>query len=209
MKKVKKAAEAGYTGTERRLYEMKYSSPVGILTLISDRESLLSLKFEKERYPFDFPKNGHLTVLPAYSQGGEDSSPLCQDRAASEQLAKQIPKPLCQAVSWLDCYFSGQKPEFLPPVRLEGSQFRLRVWEELLKIPYGATVTYGSIARQLAGEQGRSHMSAQAVGGAVGHNPIGIIIPCHRVVGADGSLTGFGGGIEVKRALLELEKNAE
>ena len=209
MKKVKKAAEAGYTGTERRLYEMKYSSPVGILTLISDREFLFSLKFERERYPFALPENGRMIVLPAYSKGGEDSGLLCQDSADRDQTVNQFPKPICQAVSWLDCYFSGQKPEALPPVRLEGSKFRLLVWKELLKIPYGTTVTYGSIAKKLAREQGRSHMSAQAVGGAVGHNPIGIMIPCHRVVGADGSLTGFGGGLEVKRALLKLEKNAE
>ena len=192
---MKKAAAAmGCPETEeRQLYEMKYSSPVVILTLISDRESMLSLKFEKERYPFIIPEDCQLTVLPACVKGGE----------------KYLPVPLRQTASWLDCYFSGQKPDFLPPVRLEGSEFRRRVWEELLKIPYGATVTYGSIAKQLARETGRPHMSAQAVGGAVGHNPIGIIIPCHRVVGADGSLTGFGGGLEVKRGLLELEKNAE
>lgn len=180
-------------GAERQLYKMKYSSPVGTLTLLSDRDALLSLKFEKERYPFIIPEDCQLTVLPACVKDGE----------------KCLPVPLRQAVRWLDCYFSGQEPDFLPPVRLEGSQFRRRVWEELLKIPYGATVTYGSIAKQLARETGRPHMSAQAVGGAVGHNPIGIIIPCHRVVGADGSLTGFGGGLEVKRGLLELEKNAE
>lgn len=205
MEKVKKAEVMEYPGMERQLYEIKYSSPVGILTLISDREFLLSLKFERERYPFALPENGRLTVLPAYSKGGEGSSSPCQDSADLEQTVNQLPKPICQAVSWLDCYFSGQKPEALPPVRLEGSKFRLLVWKELLKIPYGATVTYGSIAKKLAMEQGRSHMSAQAVGGAVGHNPIGIMIPCHRVVGADGSLTGFGGGLEVKRALLKLE----
>lgn len=205
MGKVKKSSVLEKPGAEGQLYEIKYRAPVGILTLISDRESLLSLKFEIERYPFPLPENGRLTVLPAYSKGGEGSGSPGQKGAALGQDENQLPKPIGQAVSWLDCYFSGQKPEALPPVRLEGSEFRLQVWRELLTIPYGTTVTYGSIAKKLAREQGRSHMSAQAVGGAVGHNPIGIIIPCHRVVGADGSLTGFGGGLEVKRALLELE----
>ena len=132
-----------------------------------------------------------------------------QDFLIAQPLhGNQLPAaaPLLQAARWLDCYFSGKSPDFLPPLKPEGSPFRRRVWEELLRIPCGTTVTYGSIAKKLAEEEGRPHMSAQAVGGAVGHNPIGIIIPCHRVVGADGSLTGFGGGIETKKALLELER---
>ena len=174
---------------------MEYSSPIGALTLISDSEALLSLEFEQKRYPFSLPERCQLTVLPGYSgnrEGGEGR--------------ELLPAPLLQAARWLDCYFSGKSPDFLPPLKPEGSPFRRRVWEELLRIPCGTTVTYGSIAKNLAEEEGRPHMSAQAVGGAVGHNPIGIIIPCHRVVGADGSLTGFGGGIETKKALLELER---
>ena len=187
--------EAGTETAGRRLYQMEYSSPIGALTLISDSEALLSLEFEQKRYPFSLPERCQLTVLPGYSgnrEGGEGR--------------ELLPAPLLQAARWLDCYFSGKSPDFLPPLKPEGSPFRRRVWEELLRIPCGTTVTYGSIAKKLAEEEGRPHMSAQAVGGAVGHNPIGIIIPCHRVVGADGSLTGFGGGIETKKALLELER---
>ncbi len=100
---------------------------------------------------------------------------------------------------WLDTYFSGKIPEFTPPLEMRGSEFRRRVWKVLLEIPYGHTVSYGDIARRIGCK------SAQAVGGAVGHNNIGLIIPCHRVIGADGSLTGYAAGIERKAKLLELE----
>ena len=101
---------------------------------------------------------------------------------------------------WLDGYFSGVKPNFKPPLSLRGTAFQQHVWRALLDIPYGQTVTYGELARRLGCR------SAQAVGGAVGRNPISIIVPCHRVVGADGSLTGYAGGLDRKRALLELEQ---
>lgn len=101
---------------------------------------------------------------------------------------------------WLDLYFSGEKPDFTPSLAPQGTPFQKRVWEILLAIPYGKTKSYGDVARRFP-----SKMSAQAIGGAVGHNPIGIIIPCHRVIGADGSLTGYGGGLDRKRWLLELE----
>ena len=113
-----------------------------------------------------------------------------------------------QTKRWLDIYFSGRDPGFFPKIHLTGSAFRNRVGEILCEIPYGKTVTYGWIADQIARERGLEKMSAQAVGGAVGHNPICIIVPCHRVVGASGSLTGYGGGIQRKKALLELEGNA-
>lgn len=107
---------------------------------------------------------------------------------------------------WLDAYFAGERPE---PGELElrpkGSGFALEVWKLLLEIPYGQTVTYGQLAKELAQRRGLERMSAQAVGGAVGHNPISIIIPCHRVLGAKGQLTGYAGGLETKRRLLELE----
>ena len=112
-----------------------------------------------------------------------------------------------QTKEWLELYFSGRDPGFLPPIHLTGSDFRRRVGELLCEIPYGETVTYGWLARRLAEERGLERMSAQAVGGAIGHNPICILVPCHRVVGANGSLTGYGGGILRKRALLELEGN--
>ena len=106
---------------------------------------------------------------------------------------------------WLDLYFSGAVPDFTPALTLRCSPFRKRVCEIMLTIPYGKTMTYGEIAARIAEERGLPSMSAQAVGGAVGHNPISLIIPCHRVVGTDGSLTGYAGGIDKKIALLELE----
>jgi len=114
--------------------------------------------------------------------------------------------PVFQTVKkWLDIYFSGQKPDFMPPVHLVGSPFQISVWKLLMEIPYGQTVTYGELAEKIAEEKGLSHMSAQAVGGAVGHNKISIIIPCHRVIGKDGSLTGYAGGLSKKKWLLSLE----
>ena len=124
-----------------------------------------------------------------------------------ETLAAQAcekPLPVFRtAARWLDLYFSGRVPDFTPPLRPRGTAFRRAVWALLLTVPYGATVSYGGLAGQLA--CGRSRMSAQAVGGAVGHNPIALIIPCHRVIGADGRLTGYAGGLERKQALLRLE----
>ena len=106
---------------------------------------------------------------------------------------------------WLDIYFSGREPDFMPPIHMIGSPFQRSVWEILRQIPYGRTTTYGEVAKRLAAERGLSRMSAQAVGGAVGHNKISIIIPCHRVVGAGGSLTGYAGGVDKKLRLLQLE----
>ena len=110
-----------------------------------------------------------------------------------------------EAMRWLDIYFSGRRPDFTPPLNLEGTAFRKEVWQQLLQIPYGQTTTYGELAAQLAAHRGLKQMSAQAVGGAVGHNPISIIVPCHRVVGTGGSLTGYAGGLAKKLALLKLE----
>ena len=108
-----------------------------------------------------------------------------------------------QTRRWLDLYFSGREPGFTPALNPAGSAFRRAVWEILLKIPYGKITTYGQIAREIAAARGLAKMSAQAVGGAVGHNEISIIIPCHRVVGTHGSLTGYAGGIDRKIKLLQ------
>lgn len=117
------------------------------------------------------------------------------------QHEKRAVLPIFKETSrWLDIYFSGRKPDFMPTLELRGTPFQQRVWKELLTIPYGQTVTYGELACRLGCR------SAQAVGGAVGRNPISIIVPCHRVVGADGSLTGYAGGLDRKRALLGLEQ---
>lgn len=117
-----------------------------------------------------------------------------------DERTEKLTPVLRQTLRWLDIYFSGSEPDFMPPLELHGSDFRRRVWAELEKIPYGETVTYGEIAKKLGVK------SAQAVGGAVGHNPVSIIVPCHRVLGADGSLTGYAGGTDKKARLLELER---
>ena len=127
-------------------------------------------------------------------------------RVLSAERIEQNTPALTEAKRWLDIYFAGKEPDFLPPLHPTGSAFRQSVWEILLKIPYGQTITYGDIARQLAAKRGLANMSAQAVGGAVGHNEISVIIPCHRVVGANGSLTGYAGGIDKKIKLLKLER---
>ena len=156
-----------------------YASPLGAITLASDGDSLTGLWFDGQKYDRSSLKN--------------------------EQTEYRDLNVFDRAAEWLDIYFSGQKPDFTPPLRLTGSPFRRLVGEIMLGIPYGETVTYGWIARETAKRMGREHMSAQAVGGAVGHNPISLIVPCHRVLGADGSLTGYAGGIERKRWLLLLE----
>lgn len=121
-----------------------------------------------------------------------------------------LPPIFLQTIQWLDRYFAGKQPSpdelSLAPM---GSPFRQAVWKHLCQIPYGETTTYGAIARTMAAEMGRASMSAQAVGGAVGHNPISIIIPCHRVLGSDGGLIGYAGGLAVKQWLLELESKNE
>ena len=121
-----------------------------------------------------------------------------------ERVEQNTPA-LSEVKRWLDIYFTGKEPDFMPPLHPIGSAFRRSVWDILLRIPYGQTTTYGEIARQLAEKQGRPRIAAQAVGGAVGHNKISIIIPCHRVVGTNGSLTGYAGGIDKKVKLLEWE----
>ncbi len=160
-------------------YIQHYSSPLGGILLAADEIGLTGSWFDGEKY---FADN-----LPA------------------EHAERQTPI-LAEAARWLDIYFTGKEPCFTPPLHPIGSPFRQAVWEILLQIPYGQTTTYGEIARQLAEKQGLEKMSAQAVGGAVGHNEISVIIPCHRVVGTSGSLTGYAGGIDKKVKLLELER---
>lgn len=113
-----------------------------------------------------------------------------------------------KTVRWLEIYFTGCEPDFTVPIHMTGTDFQMDVWRILLSIPYGKTVTYGNIARQIAEKRGMRRMSARAVGQAVGRNPISIIVPCHRVVGANGSLTGYGGGLGNKIMLLKLEEGS-
>ena len=159
-------------------YVQHYDSPLGGILLAADERGITGLWFDGQKY---FARD-----LPA------------------ERVEQNTPA-LAEAKRWLDIYFAGGEPDFTPPLHPIGSGFRQAVWNILLQIPYGQTTTYGEIARQLAAKQGLARMSAQAVGGAVGHNEISIIIPCHRVVGTNGSLTGYAGGIDRKVKLLELE----
>lgn len=158
-----------------------YHSPLGGITISGSGNELTGLWFDGQKYfGSTLPKEYEEQPLPVF-----------------EETKK-----------WLDIYFSGKAPDFTPPLKMETTPFRKAVWELLLTIPFGQTLTYGGIADRIAKQMGLPHMSAQAVGGAVGHNPISLIIPCHRVVGTDGSLTGYAGGIEKKLHLLTME-NAE
>lgn len=159
-------------------YTAAYQSSVGDVLLAADEIGLTGLWFEGEKFYA-------LSLDPEHE---ERETPI-----------------FAITRRWLDIYFSGHEPDFMPPVHMIGSEFRRCVWELLLQIPYGTTVTYGDLARQVARRRGLRRMSAQAVGGAVGHNGISIIVPCHRVVGTNGSLTGYAGGVDKKRRLLELE----
>lgn len=160
-------------------YITHYNSPLGGILLAADETGLTGLWFDGAKY-----YAAHLDP---------------------EQEERETPV-LARTKEWLTVYFSGKEPDFLPPLHMTGTPFQLSVWENLLKIPYGKTVTYGAIAERIAAQRGLPHMSAQAVGGAVGHNKISIIIPCHRVIGTNGSLTGYAGGIDRKLSLLHLEK---
>ncbi len=160
-------------------YIHNYRSPLGGITLASDGEALTGLWFDGQKYFGDtLSKNNSQKGLPIFEQ--------------SER--------------WLDIYFSGKAPDFTPLLSMETTLFRKAVWEIMLTIPFGQTMTYKEIADKIAQMKGLSRMSAQAVGGAVGHNSISLIIPCHRVVGTNGSLTGYAGGIDRKMQLLALEK---
>lgn len=161
------------------IYTQHYESPLGGILLAADETGLTGLWFDGEKY---------------YA-----------DNLAAEHEARDT-QALGAAKRWLDVYFAGKGPDFLPPLHPIGSAFRQEVWQLLLEIPYGQTTTYGALARRLAERRGLRHMSAQAVGGAVGHNEISILIPCHRVVGTSGSLTGYAGGIDKKLSLLRLEQ---
>lgn len=159
-------------------YTTTYQSPLGELLLAADEIGLTGIWFDGGKYFAD----------------GLDT----------EHEKGKLPV-LETTKSWLDIYFAGREPDFTPELHMIGSPFRLRVWKHLSEIPYGETVSYGEIAKKIAGEMGIERMSAQAVGGAVGHNPVSIIVPCHRVIGADGSLTGYAGGLDKKVRLLTLE----
>lgn len=163
------------------IYTSNYKSPIGNLLIASKDNKLIGLWIENQKY---------------YLSNFQEEIELKNDIEV-----------LVNTKKWLDRYFRGERPDLNEiDIHLIGSEFRKSVWEILKKIPYGKVITYNDIAKEIAKQRGIIRMSAQAVGGAVGHNPIGIIIPCHRVIGTNGSLTGYAGGIEKKIYLLEHEK---
>lgn len=163
------------------IYITHYNSPIGDILLASKNEKLIGLWLENQKY--------YLANFKEELKEVEGNDILNKTK------------------EWLNRYFKGEKPNIneldIEPI---GSDFRKSVWRILCNIPYGEVITYNDIAKEIAKEKGINQMSAQAVGGAVGHNPISIIIPCHRVVGSNGSLTGYAGGVKKKKYLLEHEK---
>ena len=157
-------------------YTYSYDSPLGEIILTSDGTALTGLTFDLQA-------------------GAAAFSPGCE--------GPQLPV-FTETVRWLDVYFSGGVPDFTPALHLKGSAFRRAVWDELSKVPYGQTASYGEIAKRLAARGQKA--SARAVGGAAHNNPVALIVPCHRIVGANGSLTGYAAGLERKQKLLELEQ---
>ena len=156
-----------------------YASPLGNITLACQNGRLTGLWFEGQKY---FGS----TLTSGYSAG---NAPV-----------------LDQTRTWLDCYFQGRDPGPLPPLELQGTSFQREIWELLLQIPRGQVTTYGRLAKQVAVRRGLAVLPSRAVGSAVGRNPISILVPCHRVLGSDGNLRGYAGGLDRKKALLELEK---
>ncbi len=161
------------------VYIYKYDSPLGSMTAASNGTALTGLWFDGQKY---FGS----TMEKEYEE-------------------KQLPV-FEQTKHWLDLYFDRKIPDFMPQIFVDGSDFRMAVWDILIQIPYGQTTTYGEIAKKIAAQMGVECMSAQAVGKAVGKNPVAILIPCHRVVGTGGKLTGYAGGVDKKEALLMLEQ---
>lgn len=161
-------------------YISQYHSPIGDILLAADDIGLTGLWFEGQKYfALHLDKEHKEEELPVFTE----------------------------TKRWLDIYFFGKEPNFTVPLHFMGTDFQKEVWKILCSIPYGNTMTYGEIAEKIAFKRGLKHMSAQAVGGAVGHNPISILVPCHRVIGSNGNLTGYAGGIDKKIKLLTLEKH--
>ena len=162
-------------------YLTHYESPLGGMTMASDGTSLTGLWFDGQKY-----------YASTLYDGNEENDSL----------------PVFDTVRrWLDIYFSGEEPDFTPPLLLRGTLFQQRIWEQLQCIGYGQTITYGELGRLVAQIYGLTSVCARSVGGAVGHNPISLIIPCHRVLGASGKLTGYAGGTDRKAILLKMEKS--
>lgn len=181
-------------GCVHMLYRRSYHSPLGEMTMVSDGKGLTALSFRGQRYDKD---------TSVSLEAGEEKKEQVIPKTGEESGACVV---FDRTKEWLDIYFSERDPGFIPPLSVKGTPFQEEVWEILKRIPYGKVISYGEIARQIAEKRGIRRMSAQAVGGAVGRNPVAIIVPCHRVIGSDGSLTGYAGGLDKKEELLKLEK---
>ena len=205
-----------YTFGGSMLYRSIYSSPLGKILILFHEGTLLGLYFEGQKEfnvlikdeevknfdggkNFDDGKDSDIKDKNLRCESlGHDKNKVSGEKNCDDKNLRDTKK-------WLDLYFSGEEPNFTPKLKLEGTEFRRDVWKILLEIPYGETLSYKDIAEKLMASGKYERMSSQAVGGAVGHNPLSIIIPCHRVVGTSGSLTGYAGGLARKVRLLELE----
>ena len=195
---------------ELMIYKKLYDSPLGEILILGDLEGILGIYFEGQREFYDFLNNEEIKKFEDtknFELRDKNFKGKSLDHEKDEVSGEDIceNKNFDETKKWLDIYFSREEPKFTPKLNIKGSEFRKDVWKILLEIPYGKTLTYKAIAEKLVMSEKYKKMSAQAVGGAVGHNPISIIIPCHRVVGASGSLTGYAGGLDRKVKLLELE----
>lgn len=190
-----------------------YPSPLGELTLAADAEGLIGAWFERQKHHGSVGTAGIAFDISMHPEHLSEVRLPPRD-VSSARLALEAAK------TWLDTYFSGRDPGALPPLHLMGSAFQRAVWAQLAEIPYGETTTYGAIASELASakrteaasrgeDPSAARVSARAVGGAVGRNPVSVIVPCHRVLGAGGSITGYAGGLDRKRALLNLESDTQ
>lgn len=210
----------------RRMITTTYHSPLGDITLAADACGLTGLWFcDQAHYGSTLAGDEASFDMARGVFDGEEDAPEeiqgcdavsgCSPMSASDPQNTAAVSVLERSWAWLNAYFAGQAPRWMPPLHVEGTEFQHAVWVALLEIPYGETITYKELASRVAFRRGfvedepaaqmASAPSPRAVGAAVGRNPISIIVPCHRVVGADGSLTGYAGGLDRKRALLELE----
>lgn len=188
------------------IMERFYPSPLGILRITFDESALLGLSFDEE-FSATPPSDKPISTTPSTEEHFSGTYSSLPEFSLHDMVQSQPEPPIFQETKrWLDLYFSGQQPNFIPTLRLKTTPFRHLVYDILLNIPYSQTKTYGDVAIELAKRLHRPTMSAQAVGNAVAQNPILLLIPCHRVVGAKGALTGYAGGLQRKAQLLAWER---
>lgn len=188
------------------IMERFYPSPLGILRITFDESALLGLSFDEE-FSATHPSDKPISTAHSTEEQFSGTYSSLSESSLHDMVQSQPEPPIFQETKrWLDLYFSGQQPNFIPTLRLKTTPFRHLVYDILLNIPYSQTKTYGDVAIELAKRLHRPTMSAQAVGNAVAQNPILLLIPCHRVVGAKGALTGYAGGLQRKAQLLAWER---